>query len=223
MRENHVNRCRCNFVRNGLKGSQVMRQRKLMRLLLAVPVLAIPLLGAAYAVSPEENDRLCSGDDAETAVSACSAIVQSDQLEVEDVANALNRRGHAYFNLGQTERAIQDFDEAIKLDPNSVQGFYNRAIAYFRIHQTDRAVRDFDQAIKLDPNNTYALTNRGVVYAAAGQYARALQDFDRAIGLDPNNANAFYDRGLVKQKSGDAAGGDADIAHARQLQSDVGR
>jgi tetratricopeptide (TPR) repeat protein len=116
-------------------------------------------------------------------------------------------------SFNQTERAIQDFDQAIKLDPNSVQAFYNRAIAYFKVHQTDRAVRDFDQAIKLDPNNTYALTNRGVVYATVGQYAPALQDFDQAIGLDPNNANAFYDLGLVKQKSGDV--GTADQQHTR--------
>jgi tetratricopeptide (TPR) repeat protein len=69
---------------------------------------------------------------------ACSALIEADQQDVVDLASAFNRRGHAHFNLGQTEPAIQDFDQAIKRDPNNIQAFYNRAIAYFSIHQAGR-------------------------------------------------------------------------------------
>jgi hypothetical protein len=35
--------------------------------------------------------------------------------------------------------------------------------------------------------------------------------------LDPNDANPCFNRGLIKRKRGDKAGGDADIAKARQM------
>ena len=50
---------------------------------------------------------------------------------------------------------------------------------------------------------------------------RAIADFDQAIKLDPKNAKAIYERGVAKRKSGDAAGADADIAAAKQLDPDV--
>jgi tetratricopeptide (TPR) repeat protein len=198
------------------------------RPVIVVPALAIGMLASAFAQTPEQNERLCSGDAAQAAVAACTAIIQSDQEDPDqalpaDVASAFNRRGHAYFALGDPTRAIADFDRAITLDPKSIQAYYNRGIAYFSIRQPDRAIADLDQAIKLDPTNTYAFTNRGVVHAEAGRYALALRDFDQAIGLDPTNANALYDRGLVKRMNGDATGGEADIARARQIDPSVGR
>jgi hypothetical protein len=41
---------------------------------------------------------------------------------------------------------------------------------------------------------------------------------DEAIRLNPSNAGAFYGRGLAKKQKGDTAGGDADIARAKQIQ-----
>jgi tetratricopeptide (TPR) repeat protein len=55
------------------------------------------------------------------------------------------------------------------------------------------------------------------LYAAKGDYDRAIADFDQAIRLDPKLALAYYQRGFAKRAKGDAAGGDADIATAKQL------
>jgi Flp pilus assembly protein TadD len=52
---------------------------------------------------------------------------------------------------------------------------------------------------------------------------RAIEDCDQAMKLDPKDANPYYNRGLVKLKKGDKAGGDADIAKARQLNPKVGQ
>ena len=52
----------------------------------------------------------------------------------------------------QHDRAIQDFDQAIKLNPNYAIAFYNRGNAYRLKGQHDRAIQDLDQAIKLNPS-----------------------------------------------------------------------
>jgi tetratricopeptide (TPR) repeat protein len=40
-----------------------------------------------------------------------------------------SNRGFAYMAKGQPDRAIQDFNEAIRLNPNSALAFFNRGLA----------------------------------------------------------------------------------------------
>ena len=109
-----------------------------------------------------------------------------DQAQSEH-AIAFNNRGTAYNDKGQYDRAIQDFDQAIRLDPNYALAFNNRGIAYDDKGQYDRAIQDYDQAIKLDPNYA-SLQQPRHAYDDKGQYDRAIQDYDQAIKLDPNYA-----------------------------------
>jgi Flp pilus assembly protein TadD len=44
----------------------------------------------------------------------------------------------------------------------------------------------------------------------------------QAITLNPNDAIAYNNRGLAKRDKGDAAGADADIAKAKQLNPSIG-
>ncbi len=39
---------------------------------------------------------------------------------------AYDDRGRSYRDLGQDQRAIEDYDKAIELDPNVAAAYYNR-------------------------------------------------------------------------------------------------
>jgi tetratricopeptide (TPR) repeat protein len=75
--------------------------------------------------------------------------------------------------------------------------------------------------------NVYILAflhvNRGIEYTNKGQHDRAIEDYDETIRLTPQNAAALFNRGLSKRATGDAAGGDVDIARARQLEPGIGQ
>ena len=124
-------------------------------------------------------------------ISGCSTVIQSGKISNSDLALAYNNRGFAYGTKGQHDRAIQDYDQAIKLDPSDAIAYYNRGIAYSAKGQLDRAIQDYDQAIKLDPNYAHAFYNRGNAYSAKGQHDRAIQDYDQAIKLNPSDVNAL--------------------------------
>ena len=57
--------------------------------------------------------------------------------------------GIAYSKLGQHQRAIQDYDHAIKLNPDYAYAYCNRGMAYMDLRQLERAIQDCDQGIKL--------------------------------------------------------------------------
>jgi tetratricopeptide (TPR) repeat protein len=157
---------------------------------------------AGPAAAQQQNCTGNSGIDWDIQIGACTAEIQSGRWQGKDLAFAFNSRGLAYANKGQYDRAIQDYDQAIKLNPNHANTFSNRGLAYDDKGQHDRAIQDYDQAIKLNPNHANAFNNRGVAYANKGQYDRAIQDYDQAIKLNPNNANTFYSRGNVYANKG---------------------
>ena len=128
------------------------------------------------------------------ALQHCTALVESGKLSEENLAKALIFRGFAYRSKGDYDRAIHDFDQAIRLKPDLANAFNNRGIAYDYKGDYDRAIQDFDQAIRLQPDYADAFNNRGIDYAYKGDYDRAIQDFDQAIRLRPAYAEALDNR-----------------------------
>jgi tetratricopeptide (TPR) repeat protein len=62
---------------------------------------------------------------------------------------AYRGRGAAYQVLGEYKRSIQDFDEAIRLDPENAMAYYNRGISYSNLGKLEEAERDFAKAKEL--------------------------------------------------------------------------
>ena len=93
----------------------------------------------------------CTGNpgiDWDIQIGSCTAAIQSGRWQGKGVAWAFQNRGIVYRNKGQYDRAIQDFDQAISLDPNDAYAFNSRGNVYKDKGQYDRAIQDFDQAIK---------------------------------------------------------------------------
>ena len=85
------------------------------------------------------------------------------------------------------DRAIEDFNQAIRLNPNYAAAFHNRGLAYDDKGQYDRAIEDFNQAIRLDPNDAIAFYNRGISWERKNDLQRALADFRRFAELAPSD------------------------------------
>jgi tetratricopeptide (TPR) repeat protein len=61
----------------------------------------------------------------------------------------------AYGNLDQLNRAISDFDQAIRLDSNYAVAYNNRGGAYLMLNNTQKGCTDLDVACKLGICNSY--------------------------------------------------------------------
>jgi len=107
------------------------------------------------------------------------------------------RSGSIYLNLKKYERAINDFDEAIQLDPENVRAYLNRGNAYYYLKEYQRAIYNYDKVIQIDANDAHAYNNRGVAYGYLKKYKRAIDDFDKAIQVEPDYALAYIGRGIT--------------------------
>ena len=130
----------------------------------------------------EENIQLCNRterDSLDLRISSCTALIESGAETPRALAIAYNNRGNAYNVKGDYDRAIADYNESIKADPNYAKPLNNRGSAYQKLGQYKRAIEDFDRSIRLDPKSAPVFANRAELYGKLGDYQRALRDYDR--------------------------------------------
>jgi tetratricopeptide (TPR) repeat protein len=69
----------------------------------------------------------------------------------------------------------------LKLEPESLMGFFDRASKRALNGDVDGAIADYTKIIEQDPHNTQAYYQRGQNYSALGDSDAALQDLNQAI------------------------------------------
>ncbi|MBE9595184.1 MAG: tetratricopeptide repeat protein, partial [Proteobacteria bacterium] len=89
-------------------------------------------------------------------------------------------RGAAYANLNLHERAIEDYDKALELNPKYAMAYHNRGGAYANLKQYERAIEDYNKAIELNPNYAKAYGNRGIAYSEIGKYEESVRDMKKS-------------------------------------------
>lgn len=172
------------------------------------------------AQSRQESLNRCRSSDPDTKITGCTALIQEAHDTAKNLSVIYNNRGTAYDDKGDYDHAIQDFNEAVHLDPNAESAYYGRGCAYKKKGDYDRAIRDFNEAIRLNPNFERAYYDRGNAYIDKEEYDRAIQEFNEAIRLNPNNANNYNNRGVAYKRKGDYGRAIQDFDQAIHLNSD---
>jgi len=143
----------------------------------------------------------------------------SQQFKYVKYEIVYNNRGNAYSKLGNRERAIEDYSEAIRLQPDYAEAYYNRGTVYIESGQYQKAVRDYTEAIRIKPDYTQAYFNRGMAYSRIGRYQAAIGNYTEAIRLKPDYAEAYNNRSAVYLNLGDTRSGCLDAAKACEMGS----
>lgn len=111
-------------------------------------------------------------------------------ISVGDIEKINYNLGVSYYSLGQTDRAIESYLNALKLNPNNSATCNNLGAAYFEKGWTDRAIAAYQEALRADPANAAAYMNLGEAYLEKNMPARAMENLEAYLRLDPANPDA---------------------------------
>ncbi|HEV3299924.1 MAG TPA: tetratricopeptide repeat protein [Planctomycetaceae bacterium] len=120
-----------------------------------------------------------------------------DELKRQPTAGAYAIRGAIWAALREYDKALADFDEAVRRDPNQATFYCDRGTAHSYKRQNDQAISDYTEAIRLDPQFATAYVRRAFAWRAKGNFEKAMTDGDEALRINPSFAAGHTARGAV--------------------------
>jgi Flp pilus assembly protein TadD len=115
-----------------------------------------------------------------------SPELQKEEQLVETETGDAGRcfiRGMAHVNKGNYEAAVEDFAEAVRLNPEHAKAYAARAHAFLHYGEPEKALPDLATAIQLDSEIPEFYMSRALVYRILGDQTNAKADERRAREL----------------------------------------
>jgi tetratricopeptide (TPR) repeat protein len=137
---------------------------------------------------------------------------------------------HAYIQLGiifatrHNKLAEDYYNNALKLNPKSIEALYGLGMYYQEIAEYNKAIAAYDSILTINPSYKQAHFNLGYIHLVYLRvYSQAIKHFTNAISCDPEYAEAYYNRGYSYELSGDVNSAKADYTKALSLKSNYQR
>jgi len=153
--------------------------------LIALPVLVA--LAAWPGTAAADDWETCDKQSGDVAIEACSRAIASGRYKGNDLGVLYNNRGVEISSKGDRDRAIADYDQAIRLHPKYAYAYSNRGDAWRVKGDLRRALADLDEAIRLEPGFANAYYNRGLARERNNDLRGALADFKMFTELAPSD------------------------------------
>ncbi|KAJ5487770.1 Heat shock protein DnaJN-terminal [Penicillium desertorum] len=96
-----------------------------------------------------------------------------------DEADSFKLAGNKFFKDGNYRRAIEEYNKAIEINPNSSAYLSNRAAAYMSAKQFLNALEDVQRSNELDPNNPKIMHRMAKILTSLGRPEEALEVLSR--------------------------------------------
>jgi tetratricopeptide (TPR) repeat protein len=165
------------------------------------------------AVTAREGDRI---------IADCAPLIDNDEAAKADRIKAAIARAAALEHREQIDRAISDYDLALRLDPTLADIFNARGELWRKKGDRPRALSDFGAAVKINPNHAAARANYkalsleieriGAMIAVNNKpsfnCATARRPVEKAICANPELANLDREINAVNTKIVREAGKD---------------
>ncbi len=168
------------------------------------PRLLIPLIVIlSLAIGQGGCSRKKSGEANISATIEGAHIAEQNQTQ----ARALVEEGKELYRTDQDEKAVESFQQALKLDPELAEAHFRLGLAFDAVGKEQEAEDAYKKAIEkykkfLDENSKDAEAhyNMGQAYAGLHLYTEAVKEYRQATRLKDDDADMFYDLGTALTK-----------------------
>ena len=153
------------------------------------------------------------------------AIKAREELEAMLRANAdfpLGRLqlGDYYYRQNKTQRAIIEYEMALKMDSILTPVYPNLATAYSIVGDNNKALATLENLILLEPEYGRVYYLKGLLYHEMGNDKLAIDDMEKAIQFDQYNFRAYYNLANLYLTTGDLVKANSTMIAGMRLQPD---
>lgn len=143
----------------------------------------------------------------------------------QDILLDATTRSYGYLSMGidrykegNYHRAIEDFNEAIRLNPQMAAAYNYRGSSRRLVGDYEGAVEDYHYALQLIPKNAAIVYNNlGIADSNVGDKQGAIANYDRALRINPQLLSAYYNRGVARAEVSDREGAIDDYTAALEI------
>jgi protein O-mannosyl-transferase len=106
--------------------------------------------------------------------------------------DAYGSRGLAYFRMKEYDKALADYEVALKYRPNDAKVLSNMGFIYFMRGQLDKSEEVYRKSIVADPRFVDARRNLGAVLAMKKNFTEAIPHWQEALKYEPDNPTLLF-------------------------------
>ncbi len=142
-------------------------------------------------------------------------LLSVNSLFAQNNGNKEVNQGNEAYRKGDFAKAIEHYNQALKINPENEHAKVNMAIAYNKSNKKEEANKLYNEALKSVKDNGLKSTinyNKGVNQAKEEKYKEAIEDFKSALRTNPNDQQARENLqfAINKMKQEQSGGGGQD-------------
>jgi len=191
-----------------------------MKKLLFVSLFVLILQFGAFAQEAEfeAGMKAARGKDFETALAFFQRSI-STKLSNKKLAQVHYNIGVCFYRLKETRRAIAQFEQAVRLNPDYEKAFYALGMANSDLQNWERAKDNFQRVLALSrQQNGEAWFDLAFVFVGQENYDKAFTAFQKAIENGSRASGASHNNlGVIYVLRGELEAGISEIEKARAL------
>jgi tetratricopeptide (TPR) repeat protein len=117
-------------------------------------------------------------------------------------SRAFELLGRSYQALRNTDKAIDAYQQAVKLSPAAFDAAYNLGNLYFLKNQPKLALAAYQQALRSKPEDPLTILGLANSLYALERYSEASQAFQRVVEVSPGVREALDSIQAIRNKRG---------------------
>jgi len=127
------------------------------------------------------------------------------------------RAGNEFFKAGDTDNAIQEYQNALELNPDNAEAHCGLAYALEQKDMLQESVNHLLEAISAEPNRVDARYNLGQAMARQGRLDEAVSHFSLVVQLAPDHIKAHGNLGSILLAQGEVRPATAHLFEAVRI------
>jgi Tfp pilus assembly protein PilF len=110
--------------------------------------------------------------------------------------------GFALIDAGDLAAGIEQYNEALRINPNSAETHNALGTALIKQGRVDAAMEQYTMALRIRPGFADAHSNLAIALARKGETEKAFSEFRKALEISPENPEIQYNFGFALANQG---------------------